>query len=306
MQHITQVKNLQLQNTAVALGKFDGFHRGHQLLLQQVRDWQQEGYTGVIFTFSSAGRQIGTEKHIDSREEKLRISEATGIQILLEYPFSEEFAAMSPETFVRTVLVAQLGVKAVAVGSDFRFGSHRQGDAAALQAFGKQYHFQVKVFDKLQEGQEDISSSVIRRAIEGGDMKRAAVCLGRGYTIAGTVVYGNQLGHTIGIPTANLKVPEDKLIPPFGVYAVRVHCNQGIYYGIANLGCKPTVSQEAVIGLETYIFDFREMIYGAWLAVELLYFVRPEKQFQGLEELTVQMYKDIELVKQELEYKKGY
>lgn len=298
MQHITEVKELKLQNTAVALGKFDGFHRGHQLLLQQVRAWQQTGLTGVIFTFSPAGRQIGSAKHIDSQEEKLRLAEHTGVQILLEYPFSETFAAMSPEAFVRTILVGQLGVKAVTVGSDFRFGSHRAGDARQLQALGEQYQFQVKIFDKLREENEDISSSVIRNAIEAGNMERVTACLGRGYTISGTVVHGQRLGHTIGIPTANQTVPEDKLTPPYGVYAARIHYGQELYYGIANLGCKPTVSEKAKVGLETYIFDFNQDIYGEYLEVELCHFLREEQKFDTLDALVTQMQTDIERAKE--------
>ena len=293
MQHITEVKELKLQNTAVALGKFDGFHRGHQLLLQQVRAWQQTG-----LTFSPAGRQIGSAKHIDSQEEKLRLAEHTGVQILLEYPFSETFAAMSPEAFVRTILVGQLGVKAVAVGSDFRFGSHRAGDARQLQALGEQYQFQVKIFDKLREENVDISSSVIRNAIEAGNMERVTACLGRGYTISGTVVHGQRLGHTIGIPTANQTVPEDKLTPPYGVYAARIHYGQELYYGIANLGCKPTVSEKAKVGLETYIFDFNQDIYGEYLEVELCHFLRAEQKFDTLDALVTQMQTDIERAKE--------
>ncbi|MDE7367938.1 MAG: adenylyltransferase/cytidyltransferase family protein, partial [Lachnospiraceae bacterium] len=116
MEHITNVTELQLHNTAVALGKFDGFHRGHQLLLEQVRNWQEQGLTGVIFTFAEAGKSLGVQKRIDSRNEKLRKAEAAGIDILLEYPFTKEFSAMEPETFVAEILIKQLGVKAVAVG----------------------------------------------------------------------------------------------------------------------------------------------------------------------------------------------
>lgn len=297
MQYITEVKNLKLQNTAIALGKFDGFHRGHQMLLKQVGDWQAEGMTGVIFTFAPAGRQIGTVKRIDSHAERLQRSAETGIQILLEYPFSESFAALTPEEFVEKILVGQLGVKAVAIGSDFHFGRNRMGDSNLLVRLGKQYGFQVMVFDKLQEQKKDISSSSIREAIEQGNMEQAAVCLGRNYIITGNVVHGQALGRTIGIPTANLKVPEDKLIPPYGVYAVRVHWKKKIYYGIANLGCKPTVSQETEAGLETYIFDFHKNIYGEYIEVELLRFIRPEQKFDDVNALRTQMQKDIKQVR---------
>ena len=293
MQHITEVKDLKLQNTAIALGKFDGFHRGHQLLLEQVKTWQDQGMTGVIFTFAPAGRQIGVGKHIDSHAEKIRKSVDTGIQVLLEYPFSEEFARLQPEEFVDQILIGQLDVKAVAVGSDFHFGRNRAGDAALLEQLGHRKGFQVKVFDKLQEQKRDISSSVIREAIESGDMEQVTACLGHGYTISGPVVHGQALGRTIGIPTANQKVPEDKLVPPYGVYAVRIHWNRNEYYGIANLGCKPTVSEKADVGLETYIFDFNKDIYGEYLEVELLHFLRAERKFDNLDALVTQMQADI-------------
>lgn len=301
MQHITEVKDLKLQNTAVALGKFDGFHRGHQLLLEQVKNWQDQGMTGVIFTFAPAGRQIGAGKHIDSHAEKVQKSVDTGIQVLLEYPFSEEFAGLQPEEFVNQILIGQLDVKAVAVGSDFHFGRNRAGDAALLEQLGHRKGFQVKVFDKLQEQKRDISSSVIREAIESGDMEQVTACLGHGYTISGPVVHGQALGRTIGIPTANQKVPEDKLVPPYGVYAVRIHWNRNEYYGIANLGYKPTVSEKAEVGLETYIFDFNKDIYGEYLEVELLHFLRAEQKFDNLDALVTQMQADIVRAKEILQ-----
>lgn len=296
MQHITEVSNLKLKNTAIALGKFDGFHRGHQMLFNQVCKWQKMGLTGVIFTFAPAGRQIGTVKRIDSHAERLQRSIETGIQVLLEYPFSEEFAALTPEEFVEKILVGQLGVKAVAIGSDFHFGKNRMGDSAFLERLGKEYGFQVMVFDKLQEQKKDISSSAIREAIEQGNMEQAAICLGRSYSISGKVVHGQALGRTIGIPTANVRVTEDKLIPPYGVYAARIHWKNTIYYGIANLGCKPTVSREAQAGLETYIFDFHETIYDEYIEVDLLRFIRPEQKFDDVNALLVQMQKDIKQV----------
>lgn len=300
MKHITDVSGLQLHNTAVALGKFDGFHRGHQLLLEQVRNWQKQGLTGVIFTFAEAGRGLGAQKRIDSNREKLQKAEAADIDILLEYPFTKEFSAMEPETFVAEVLIKQLGVKAVTVGKDFRFGRNRSGDVVLLEKLGGQYEFQVKVFDKLKENQNEISSSVIRSAIEAGYMEQVSAYMGQGYRITGEVVHGKALGHTIGIPTANQWVAMEKILPPFGVYAVKITWKEQIFYGISNLGCKPTVSQEQIVGLETYIFDFEQDIYGEWMEVELLHFIRPERKFQGVEELVMQMQEDIKQVRQYL------
>lgn len=298
MEHITDVAGLQFHNTAVALGKFDGFHRGHQLLLNQVRAWQEQGLTGVIFTFAEVGMGFGVQKRIDSHEEKRRKAEAAGIDVLLEYPFTKEFSAMEPETFVADILIGQLGVRAVAVGKDFRFGRNRSGDTALLADLGQQYGFEVMVFDKLKENQQEISSSLIRSEIEAGHMEQAAVYMGQGYRVFAEVIHGKELGTAIGIPTANQRIPMEKLLPPFGVYMAKIRWENQIFYGISNLGYKPTVSEEQSIGLETYIFDFDRNIYGVWIEVELLRFIRPEKKFAGVEELVSQMKEDIAQVKE--------
>lgn len=297
MQHITDVTNLQLHDTAVALGKFDGFHRGHQLLMNQVKRWQNQGFTGVIFTFAEAGQAIGVAKHIDSFTEKVHKAEQMGVQVLLEYPFTKEFAGLEPEAFVTEVLIRQLDVKAVAVGRDFRFGRARSGDAELLVQLGNRYGFQVQVFDKLKEQQEEISSSVIRNAIVNGQMKLVSNYMGKGYSVYGEVIHGKGLGHTIGIPTANQMIPKEKLVPPLGVYAVQIHWKEQIYSGISNLGCKPTVTAEEIPGLETYIFDFNQDIYGEWLEVELVHYIRPEQKFENLDILIAQMKTDIEKAK---------
>lgn len=293
MKHITDVSELQLHNTAIALGKFDGIHRGHRMLLEQVKNWQRQGLTGVMFTFSEAGSRLGVQKRIDSRDEKFRKAEAVGIDILLEYPFTKGFSAMEPESFVAEVLIKQLGVKAVAVGTDFRFGRNRSGDADLLVSLGERYGFRVMVFDKLMENQNEISSSLIRSEIEAGHMEQVYSYMGQGYSVWGEVVHGRALGSSIGIPTANQWIAPEKLLPPFGVYAARILWKDRIYYGISNLGCKPTVSEDQLVGLETYIFNFQQDIYGEWIEVELLHFIRPERKFQSVEELVEQMQEDI-------------
>lgn len=291
MQHITDVRELQLHNTAVALGKFDGFHRGHQLLLSQVRDWQEQGRTGVIFTFRFADKGA---KHIDSAEEKLYRAGESGLDVLLEYPFTREFAHQSPEEFVQRILVEQLDVKAVAIGTDYRFGKDRAGDADAMRSLGEQYGFEVKVFDKLACRQEEISSSLIRSRLIKGDMEFVTEAIGHGYSVYGEVLHGAGLGHTIGIPTINQRIPEDKLLPPYGVYLARTRIAELICYGIANLGCKPTVSDAHITGLETYLFDYSGDAYGLSAEVELLHYIRPEKKFDSLEKLLGQMKQDIQ------------
>lgn len=291
MQYISDVKNLKLHNTAVALGKFDGFHRGHQLLLQQVMNWQKLSMSGVIFTFGQWKWNTGT---LDSHEEKLYKAGKTGIDIFLEYPFTEEFSSQSPETFVRCILVEQLGVKAVTVGRDFRFGKNRTGDAACLQSMGKRYGFQVVVFDKLIVQSDEVSSSGIREAVRRGNMEFAAEAMGQGYSVYGEIIHGAGLGHTIGIPTINQSVSDEKILPPFGVYTARCHVKGQTIYGVANLGCKPTVGSQHPVGLETHLFDYQGNLYGEMAEVELLHFIRPEQKFENVDALVEQMKRDMQ------------
>lgn len=295
MKHITDVHGLQLQNTAIALGKFDGFHRGHQLLLRQVGEWQAQGMTGVIFTFRFPENKRG--RLIDSAPEKLHKAEMSGIQVFLEYPFTQKFADQTPDMFVRKILVDQLHVKAVAIGTDYHFGKNRSGDADTMKRLGDQYGFTVAVFEKLTCRNEEISSTSIRDGILQGDMEFVAEAMGKGYSIYGEVIHGAGLGHTIGIPTINQRIAEDKLLPPYGVYLARCHMDGTILHGIANLGCKPTVSDACVAGLETYLFEYEGNAYGKNVEVELLHYIRKEMQFENVDDLLDQMHKDIQYAK---------
>ena len=300
MQYITS-SEFQIQNSAVALGKFEGIHLGHQLLLNEIKKQEQNGLNSVVFTFDIPPKAV---LHADMRYnqiytkiERKRILEKQGIDILVEHPFTKEFADLSPEEFIRDVLIGRMDAKAVVVGSDFHFGKKRSGNVETLKTASQVYGFELIVIRKVSQKDKDISSTRIRKLIEYGMMEEAAVLLGRNFSIYGEVIHGKALGRTINIPTANLKPDDKKLVPPNGVYFSLVHLDEKVYKGITNIGVKPTVEYVPEKGVETHIFDFSDDIYGKNIEVELLRFHRAEMRFENVEELSAQMQHDILVAK---------
>lgn len=284
------------ESTAVAIGKFDGVHRGHRKLLEQILDAGKDGYAAAVFTFDPppgaffSGRQ---GKELTTREEKRELFREAGIRYLVEFPLNRTTASMPPEEFVLQVLVEKMRAGLVAAGTDLSFGDRGAGDARLLEAMAGIGHYQVSIIRKVcMEGRE-ISSSYVREEVEKGNMELAARLLGSPYSVTGTVEHGKKFGRRIGMPTANLLPPPDKLLPPAGVYFSRVLYAGCWHRGITNLGVKPTVSLENRMVAETYLYDFEGDLYGQTVTVQLLHFLRPERRFPDVEALKAQMRSDI-------------
>lgn len=300
MEYITS-SDFHFKNTAVALGKFEGIHRGHQLLMDEVKKQELHGLQSVVFTFDRPTRLTLTGdtkyKQIYTKEERKTILEKRGINILIEHPFTKEFAALTPERFIREVLVEKVGAKVIVVGTDFHFGKNRSGSILDLENL-EECGYHLIVVEKLQLDGKDISSTRIRASLEEGDMEEASALLGRNYSVSGEIIHGNALGRTIQVPTINQKVPSFKLLPPNGVYVSKIHWNDEVYYGITNIGTKPTVNDTSEKTVETNIFDFDKDVYGEKMVVELLHYHRKESRFSSVEALQTQLFKDIEFGKQ--------
>ena len=296
MQYIRS-SEFQLHDSAVALGKFEGIHRGHQLLLNELKKEKAHGLQSVVFTFDMPPKAAihGDKSYsqIFTKAERRLFLERQGMDVMLEHPFTKEFAALTPEEFIEEVLVKKVDARVVVVGSDFHFGKKRSGSVASLRAGAEKYGFRLIVKDKIQDQGRDISSTRIRELIEYGKMEEAAGLLGRNYSIYGEVVHGKALGRTIQIPTMNQIVEDVKLVPPNGVYVSLVHIGDQTYHGVTNIGTKPTVESERIKGIETHIFDYDGDLYGQMVEVELLHFRRAELRFHSVEELKKQMQADI-------------
>lgn len=284
----------------VAIGKFDGIHKGHQKLIDVIKEKGKECKTAV-FTFEPSPAAFfgnGTYRGLTTRDEKRHIFSKLGIDYLIEYPLNMVNASVSPEDFVKDILVGKMHTSLVVCGPDFTFGDKGKGDVTLLLELSKEYGFEVHVCDKVKSDDTEISSTVIRHEIEAGQMEKAAEHIGAYYSVTGIVTKGNQIGRTIGLPTVNLIPEEDKLLPPFGVYEALVSCPTGKYKGITNVGIKPTVTEEKKVVVETNIFDFEGDLYDQYITVNLIRMIRPEKKFGSVIELKEQIESDIKLIKE--------
>lgn len=282
--------------TAVAIGKFDGIHKGHKRLLDEIFKAGNLGLKTAVFTFDPSpavffkGNQAG---ELMTREEKRAAFEKMGVDYLVEYPFSKETAAVSPEAYVREFLLKKMHAGFIAAGEDVSFGDKGAGNAALLQKIAGENEVQVRIIQKICHGGREISSTFVREALTEGDMELVNALLSEPYFICGRVAHGNRIGRTLGMPTVNLHPQEGKLLPPNGVYFSTVTYGQQTFYGVTNIGYKPTVEDTHRMGVETYIYDFDEDIYEKDITVHLFHFERPEQKFVGLAELKEAIAKNV-------------
>lgn len=295
MRYITNTLDFQLEKrSVVTLGKFDGLHRGHDKLITRTLELGKKGYDTVVFTFDvSPLVKLGTRitRTLLTNEERKVLLERKRIDCLIECPFVPELIQMEPEDFIREVLAVQLRAAYVIVGPDFHFGYKRKGTPELLKKLGHRYGFEVEILDKELEEEREISSTWIRETLREGRIEKVNHLLGYPYFVKEKVVHGRQLGRTWGLPTIN-QIPENgKLLPPFGVYASKTYINGEEFYGISNIGVKPTV-EVPFAGVETYLFECNENLYGKEAWVEFYHFVRPECKFDSVEELREQIQRD--------------
>ena len=274
-----------LKNSAVCIGKFDGLHRGHQSLIEEISHFS--GCNKVLFTFAFPG-----VPYILSPEEKRTKAEKLGIDTYVECPFDEALKEMTPKEFFEEILVRQCDAGVICVGDDFHFGKDRAGNVDILQNLAKEAGITCIVVKKKKMYDEIISSTRIREALAKGDLSLANELLGMPYMVQGEVVHGNEIGRTLDMPTANQIPDARKILPPFGVYASKVSFEGKQYYGVTNLGVKPTIPGENQVGAETCLLHFKGNLYGKNLQVELCRFLRGERKFAGLEQLMHQMEAD--------------
>lgn len=296
MRYEKDFRNLQLtEDTVLSLGKFDGLHRGHELLFDSLFEKAAQGKKTAVFTFDIPPQNIAhgkTAQVITTNKERHQLLAQRGIDYLIECPFTKEIMHMEAEQFIQEI-ARRLCVKWIVVGTDFRFGYKRRGDYHMLQEHAQQYGYQVRVVQKKQYAGRDISSTYIREEIERGNLELANELLGYPYFIEGEILHGNQVGRSIGFPTINMQPPSEKLLPPFGVYLSEAVIDGVRYDGITNIGKKPTIQGTYPIGAETYLYDFHADVYGRYAKVNILHYVRPERKFAGLEELQAQLARDI-------------
>ncbi|HLW62802.1 MAG TPA: bifunctional riboflavin kinase/FAD synthetase [Flavobacterium sp.] len=285
------------EKTIVTLGTFDGMHIGHRAILNKLKlQRNQSGYKTLVLTFFPHPRMVLKTDHkillLNTIEERIQLIKDFGIDYLVVQEFTQEFANLSAEEFVKNILVDQFNIAKIIIGHDHRFGKNRSADIHDLIEFGKKYHFDVEQISAKELDHVSVSSTKIRKALTQGNVSLAKDYLGYPYMISGKVVKGRQLGRTIGFPTANIQIYEDyKLVPAIGVYVVGVTVKGNDYYGMLSIGTNPTVGGKEKT-TEVYIFDFNEVIYNEEITVHFLTKIREEQKFSSVDLLKEALKED--------------
>lgn len=265
------------KRSAVTLGKFDGLHRGHQKLVRDVIS-HDPALASVIVSFEMSG------PHLMTGSQQLRFLDGRA-DVLIHCPFTDRIRCMSPDEFVKNILVDRLHAAYVCVGEDFRFGYKAMGDVHVLKRLGEACDFRVRIMEKERMGQDVISSSLIKDCMMNGLMEKAQDLLGYTFSLNGPVVRGRQIGRTIGFPTMNIAVDPDRFLPARGVYVCFVCIGGRRMKAVANIGTNPTVTDEGRITVEAYAFDFAGDVYGQEAELYFLHYIRPEYKLSGVDEL---------------------
>ncbi len=287
-----------MRGGVVAIGNFDGVHRGHQAVLEKTLQLAKErNCPAVVLTFEPHPRSFfNPDQPVDrltDAQEKAAILGLLGFDVVVEQGFDAGFSCLSAQEFIDQALIGRLGASEVITGVDFHFGKKRQGNSEFLKQAGEKHGFGVTLIEPFtDEGGEVVSSSRIRSHLAEGDVAGAAGLLGYRYTLASTVIKGKQLGRTLGFPTANMALPEQTNLK-HGIYAVRFRRADGtLYDGVASFGRRPTVDSDGCALLETFLFDFSGDLYGEFCSVSFFAYLRGEEKFDSLDALMVQMRQD--------------
>ncbi len=293
------VENIEINRPVLTIGSFDGVHLGHLSVIEHLKEKaRQMGGESVIISFEPHPREVlyPMEKKpgiLTTLPEKISILERCGIDHLIILEFTRELSELSYAEFVELILIGRIGIKALVVGYDHRFGKDRTGNFENLQQLSRKYHFLLEQEKVFVTEHVNVSSTKIRNALAIGDIRQVNLFLGYPYSVTGEVIEGHRLGRKLGFPTANLQVDnERKLLPANGVYVVCVKVGEEVYPGMLNIGIRPTVSNDGRTSLEVHLFDFARDIYRQVLTVDFVARLRGEQKFDGVDELKEQLERD--------------
>ncbi|MDD5281160.1 MAG: riboflavin biosynthesis protein RibF [Candidatus Omnitrophica bacterium] len=289
---ITRIKKIRkFKDPVVALGVFDGLHRGHRNILQAaVKKAKEIKGTSIALTFFPHPQK---EKSLYSLKHRLRLISELGVDVCIVINFSLSFAKMSAENFIAKILAKKIRSRFIYIGKNFHFGKGALGDCRLLSTRAKENNFNLKIFKVIKSNGRLVSSTAIRRLINGGKIKGAERLLGRRVSVLGSVIRGSRIARALGFPTANIN-PHHEVIPPPGIYAVQVIFAAKKYGGICYIGSRPTVcARKDHLQIEVHIFGFHKKIYGRFLEIQFVKLIRRDKKFVSMKDLTVQIKKDI-------------
>lgn len=295
MNYLHTIFDIKLDKpTAITVGKFDGIHKGHNLLTTDIISQKENGLASCLITFTNSPRTTILKDETPSlitNKERVFMLENNGLDYLIECPFDNRMMETDARSFIE-LLVNNLNMKYMVAGSDFTFGYKGSGNVELLRELSKEFGFELKIIEKIKKNNRDISSTYIREELKEGHIDVVNEMLGYEYFVWGEVVHGAHLGHKIGIPTINIMPEKSKLVPKFGVYVTTIDFDGRVYHGVTNVGTKPSVSDKKIVGIETHILDYNGDLYGRFVKVTFVAFLRPEMKFNSVDELKEQMHKD--------------
>lgn len=289
-------------NSVVALGCFDGVHIGHSKIISSaVAVAKERALTSVVWSFQAPPKNIlsgnGATGMLTPPSEKKRLIRDLGADVMISVPFDKKIARLSPRDFFENILIKRLNAKHIFCGFNYRFGYMGSGNVGLLQSLCDEFNIALTVVDEVKTDGITVSSSAIRALLSEGKIDKAEKMLGRPFSVCGKVKDGQHLGRHLGFPTVNQDIPNGKMLLKNGVYLTRIKLGKTIKYGVTNIGMRPTVNSAKPV-CETHILDFEGDLYGKYLTVEFIEFLRSEKKFDSLEELSLQVMNDIETAKE--------
>jgi riboflavin kinase/FMN adenylyltransferase len=282
-------------DTVLTIGTFDGFHVGHQKIIETVKSEAAKNKgRSLLITFEPHPRSVVSKEYdlklLTTTEEKINLLDKAGLESILIINFTKDFSELSAEKFIRDYIVEKIGVRELIIGHDHRLGKDRVGDENKLKELGQIYSFGVLSVNAIKINSEVVNSTKIRNALITGDIERANTYLGRYYSLSGRVVTGAKRGMSLGFPTANIDLNDkNKLIPANGIYIVEFYVNSKMHYGLMNIGTRPTFEDSKKVVIEVFLYDFNKDIYGELVSINILQRLREEVKYPNKEELIKHM-----------------
>ncbi|MCR5265280.1 MAG: bifunctional riboflavin kinase/FAD synthetase [Cyanobacteria bacterium RUI128] len=290
---------VEIKNACLGLGFFDGVHLGHRKLITELVEYSaKKGLNSVILSFkkSPAEKFFDDVKYINTLKEREDIISSLGVDYMIELDFNDELMNYTAEEYLSDILIKYFSPKFIICGFNHTFGRGKLGNSVFLEQNKQKYGYEFKLLPPIIQDGETVSSTLIKDALTKGNIRKANLLLDNNFKIGGKVIKGNQIGRTIGFPTANIDYPVDKVVIPFGVYKVNVKHNNIIYRGMLNFGKKPTISKTNVKPVaEVHIIGFNKEIYNENIEIYIVDRIRNEKRFESLDDLKRQIHKDMEV-----------
>ena len=297
MEVFTDIKNINIDKTAICVGTFDGLHQGHMVVINKtIEQAKRLNAKSLVFTFWPHPHEIifpdKTVYYLNTFQEKIDLFSKSGIDYLVLFPFNKEFSNKTSKEFIKDFLVEKLNMKFFVIGYDHQFGKEREGKYEKMMNCAEELNFGIERVEQQAIKDEFISSTKIRNLIKEGELELANSLLGYKYFTSGDIIRGKQIGKSIGFPTANINIAPNKIMPKTGVYCVKVDLEDKIYTGMANIGFNPTIDNSKELNLEVHLFDFQKDIYQKKIKISFYKRIRNEEKFSSLEALKSQLEKD--------------